>query len=84
MVVSLDYFVEIQSRVQRAAAKGMWPHQAGGEHLLLSSVIHGAGAAGGVAGAGGILEETMAIVQGPVISTPRQGARKPNKGPAAF
>lgn len=43
------------------------------------------GSCEGVVGARSIVEKTMAIVLGPVISTPKSGSpHKPNKGPAAF
>lgn len=42
------------------------------------------GAAGGVAGARGIIEKTMAIVLGPVISTPKPGSLQAKQRPSSF
>lgn len=44
----------------------------------------GAGAAGGVVGARGIIEKTMAIVLGPVISTPKSGSLQAEQRPGSF
>lgn len=50
------------------------------------AVIHGAGAGavGGVVGARGIIEKTMAIVLGPVISTPKSGSLQAEQRPGSF
>ena len=42
------------------------------------------GAAGGVAGAMGITEKTMAIVLGLVISTPKSGSLQAKQRPSSF
>lgn len=42
------------------------------------------GAAGGVAGARGIIEKTMAIVLGLVISTPKSGSLQAKQRPSSF
>lgn len=78
--------MEILRRVQRTVAKGWWPAPSSAGALAARSdpwrwiwELRG-----GVAGARGIIEKTMAIVLGLVISTPKSGSLQAKQRLSSF
>lgn len=82
----LSPLMETQSRAQRAVANGLWPalSRTGTVAACNGSTELELGAAGGVVGARGIIEKTMAIVLGLVISTPKLGSLQATQRPSSF